>query len=105
MRAAADNARAQTSSAEPDAEPEGVVGKEVIIFGLTKGAQYNGKMGRVLAPAARKEGDVEERYVVSLYMGEDGSTKEISVRQNNMQDASLSNRGGVDEEGYHTCDD
>lgn len=87
VRAAAESARAQVSGAEPDAEPESFVGKEVVIQGLTKGAQYNGKMGRVLTPAARKEGETEDRYVVSIYMGEDGSTTEISVKERNLQEA------------------
>ncbi len=87
VRTAAASAREATGTAEPDAEPESLVGKEVHIQGLTKGAQYNGKMGRVLAPAGRKPGEDEDRYVVSIYMGEDGSTAEISVKQRNMQEA------------------
>ena len=88
LRTAAENARNRMPGvAEPDAEPESLIGREVVIQGLTKGAQYNGKMGRVLSPAPKKEGETEERWVVSIYMGPDGDTKEISVRQSNMMEA------------------
>lgn len=88
LRAAAANARAHVQNAgvaEPDAEPESIIGKEAILQGLSQeGKKYNGKLGKVMSKAPKKEGDKGPRYVVKVYMGARKADKEISAKKENL---------------------